>query len=100
MPNLTLLSYGSPVPSAGAIKKMEDIMRIFGFVIMKEKRYDELDRFIWNQFERMLVKIGALEFDKKELQKKLKDAEIRIEQLEEMNDGLWEMRGVSVDTER
>lgn len=34
-------------------------MRIFGLVIMKEKRYDELDRFIWNQFEKMLVKIGA-----------------------------------------
>lgn len=92
MPNLTLLSYGSPVPSAGAIKKMEEIMRIFGLVIMKEKRYEELDRFIWNQFEKMLVKIGALEFDKRELQKKLKDAEIRIEQLEEMNDGLWEMK--------
>lgn len=70
-------------------------MRIFGLVIMSAKRYDETDAFIWKQIERLMVKNGALEFDKKELQKQLKDAEIRIENLEEMNAGLWEMKGVS-----
>lgn len=70
-------------------------MRIFGLVIMSAKRYEETDAFIWKQIERLMVKNGALEFDKKELQKQLKDAEIRIENLEEMNAGLWEMKGVS-----
>lgn len=75
-------------------------MRIFGFVVLRAKSFEESNDCIASAFRKMLVKIGALEYDKKELQKKLKDAEIRIEQLEEMNDGLWEMRGVSVDTER
>lgn len=70
-------------------------MRILGLVIMRAKRYDETEAFIWKQIERLMVKIGSLEFDKKELQKQLKDAEIRIENLEEMNAGLWEMKGVS-----
>lgn len=70
-------------------------MRVFGFVVMRAKKYDTLDAWVQNQFEKLLVKIGALEFDKKELQKQLKDAEIRIENLEEMNAGLWEMKGVS-----
>ena len=70
-------------------------MRILGLVIMSVKRYDETEAFIWKQIERLMVKNGALEFDKKELQKQLKDAEIRIENLEEMNAGLWEMKGVS-----
>lgn len=70
-------------------------MRIFGLVIMSVKRYDETEAFIWKEIEKVMVKSGALEFDKKELQKQLKDAEIRIENLEEMNAGLWEMKGVS-----
>ena len=70
-------------------------MRIFGLVIMSVKRYDETEAFIWKEIEKVMVKNGALEFDKKELQKQLKDAEIRIENLEEMNAGLWEMKGVS-----
>lgn len=70
-------------------------MKILGFVVMKQKRYEEIDRFIIKQFENMMVKIGSLEYEKKRLSKCLKEAEIRIEQLEEMNDGLWEMRGVS-----
>ena len=75
-------------------------MRIFGLVIMPAKRYDETEAFIWKEIEKVMVKNGALEYEKKQLQKMLKDAEIKIEQLNEMNDGLWEMKGVAVDAER
>ena len=75
-------------------------MRIFGFVVLREAKYLQTVSAWESMVRDYQTKIGALEFDKRELQKKLKDAEIRIEQLEEMNDGLWEMRGVSVDTER
>lgn len=67
-------------------------MRIFGFVVFREKKYLQTVSAWESMVRDCQTKIGALEFDKKELQKKLKDAEIRIEQLEEMNDGLWEMR--------
>ena len=70
-------------------------MRVFGLVIMRAKRYDEHNAAVGREMEALQVKIGSLEFDKKELQKQLKDAEIRIEDLEEMNAGLWEMKGVS-----
>lgn len=70
-------------------------MRIFGFVVLREKSFEKSNDCIVRAFLNMHAKIGALEYDKKELQKKLKDAEIRIEQLEEMNDGLWEMRGIT-----
>ena len=70
-------------------------MRIFGLVIMSAKRYDEHNAAVDRESEELKVKIGSLEFDKKELQKQLKDAEISIENLEEMNAGLWEMKGVS-----
>lgn len=70
-------------------------MRILGLVIMRAKRYDEHNAAVDREMEALQVKIGSLEFDKKELQKQLKDAEIRIENLEEMNAGLWEMKGVS-----
>ncbi|MBQ4092759.1 MAG: hypothetical protein IJC82_05560 [Firmicutes bacterium] len=70
-------------------------MRIFGFVVLREKKYLQTVSAWESMVRDYQTKIGALEFDKKELQKKLKDAEIRIEQLEEMNDGLWEMRGIT-----
>lgn len=70
-------------------------MRIFGLVIMSAKRYDEHNAAVDREMYDLKVKIGSLDFDKKELQKQLKDAEIRIENLEEMNAGLWEMKGVS-----
>lgn len=72
-------------------------MTILGLVIMTRKKYDAIRQTQTDTVLELMTKIGALEFDKKELQKKLKDAEIRNEQLEEMNDGLWEMRGVDVD---
>lgn len=75
-------------------------MRIFGLVIMGAKRYDEHNAAVDREMEALKVKIGSLEFDKKELQKQLKDAEIRIENLEEMNAGLWEMKDATMKAER
>ena len=96
-------------------------MRIFGLVIMRGKRYDEHNAAVDREITALKIKIGALEFDKKEfeklakywrkevgtrdgyiykLQKELHMAEIQIEQLNEMNAGLWEMKDATMKAER
>ena len=91
-------------------------MRIFGFVVLREKKYLQTVSTWESMVRDYQTKIGALEFDKRELEKALQAMEKNMaefehhcnrlqeeyafvretaKRLKEMNDGLWEMRGIT-----
>ena len=88
-------------------------MRMCGFVILREKKYLQTVSAWESMVRDYQTKIGALEFDKRELEKALQAMEKNMaefechcnrlqeeyafvretaKRLKEMNDGLWEMK--------
>lgn len=65
-------------------------MRIFGLVIMTEKKYDAIRKANTDKIVELMTKNGALEYDKKHLQDMLVSREEYIDNLLESRVPIYE----------
>lgn len=56
-------------------------MKLFGLVIMTEKKYDDIRRAQTMKIVELMQKVGSLEWDNKKLQEMLKTREEYIDKL-------------------